>query len=77
MEKDVWMIIHDKDLVEERLNNLEKENAHPKNIIISLDGTDIPTDHITFSQNEVSVSIFTSPLGWENLHIVRMISSIW
>ena len=71
MEKDVWMTIHDKDLVEERLANLEKESAHPKNIIISLDGTDIPTDHLIFSQKEVPVSIFTSPLGWENLHKKR------
>ena len=68
MEKDVWMTIHDKDLVEERLVNLEKESAHPKNVIISLDGTDIPTDHLIFSQNEVPVSIFTSPQGWKNLH---------
>lgn len=68
MEQDVWMTVHDEDLVRERLHNLEKDTPHPKNIIISLDGTDIPTDHQIFSQKEVPVSIFTSPIGWENLH---------
>lgn len=59
--------IFDDDLIDIRKNNLQKENAHPINLIVSLDGTDIPLDHKVFKVPEVTVWINTSPEGVDYL----------
>lgn len=59
--------IFDDDLIDIRKNNLQKEKDHPINLIVSLDGTDIPLNHKVFKVPEVTVWINTSPKGVEYL----------
>ena len=66
-EPNVWMTVHDKELVNERMEYLKKASEHPYNVVVSLDGSDIPVDHMLFAQKEVPVSVFTSKKGWEVL----------
>ena len=62
-EEDLWNVVFDKDLVEERIKYLGKSTAHPGTVIITLDGTDIPLDHQLFSQNKLPLCIFTTTRG--------------
>ncbi|MCF8001372.1 MAG: dihydrofolate reductase family protein [Halanaerobiales bacterium] len=59
--------IFDDDLIDIRKNKLQKEKDHPINLIVSLDGTDIPLNHKVFNVPEVTVWINTSPKGVEYL----------
>jgi riboflavin biosynthesis pyrimidine reductase len=65
-EAEVWMGVYDADLVRERRKYLHKTADHPCNVIVSLDGTDIPKAHPIFA-GDIPVSVFTSPAGWEVL----------
>lgn len=67
-EPNMWMTVQDEDLVKERKENLGKKLPHPNNVIITLDGTDVPLDHNIFNQQEVPISLFTTPEGWEYLN---------
>ncbi|KAF0091020.1 MAG: pyrimidine reductase riboflavin biosynthesi [Fusobacteria bacterium] len=62
-EEDLWNVVFDKDLVEERVKYLGKKTEHPGTVIITLDGTDIPLDHQLFSQNKLPLCIFTTTRG--------------
>lgn len=62
-EEDLWNVVFDKDLVEERVKFLGKKSEHPGTVIITLDGTDIPLDHQLFSQNKLPLCIFTTTRG--------------
>ncbi|MDD2371822.1 MAG: dihydrofolate reductase family protein [Firmicutes bacterium] len=66
-EEDLWNVVFDKDLVEERIKYLGKKTEHPGTVIITLDGTDIPLDHQLFSQNKLPLCIFTTTRGAEYL----------
>ena len=57
----------DRKLNEERKTVLGK-TENPVNIIVSLDGTDVPWDHATFDvdpADRLKLVIATSPAGWE------------
>jgi riboflavin biosynthesis pyrimidine reductase len=62
-EPDVVFSCFDADLVAERKSNLGKVEECPLNIIVSLDGTDIPFDHSLFSVKEIDTLISTSHQG--------------
>lgn len=62
-EEDLWNVVFDKDLVEERVKYLGKKTEHPGTVIITLDGTDIPLEHQLFSQNKLPLCIFTTTRG--------------
>ncbi len=62
-EEDLWNVVFDKDLVEERVKYLGKSTKHPGTVIVTLDGTDIPLEHQLFSQNKLPLSIFTTTRG--------------
>ncbi len=66
-EEDLWNVVFDKDLVEERVKYLGKKTEHPGTVIITLDGTDIPLDHQLFSQNKLPLCIFTTTRGAQYL----------
>lgn len=66
-EADLWNVIFDEDLVEERSKYLGKSTSHPGTVIITLDGTDIPVDHQLFSQKMLPLCIFTTRRGAEYL----------
>ncbi len=55
--------IFDDDLIDIRKSKLKKRNDHPINLIVSLDGTDIPLNHKVFQVPEITVWINTSPNG--------------
>lgn len=62
-EEDLWNVVFDKDLVEERVKFLGKKTEHPGTVIITLDGTDIPLEHQLFTQNKLPLCIFTTTRG--------------
>jgi riboflavin biosynthesis pyrimidine reductase len=66
-EEDLWNVVFDKDLVEERVKYLGKKTEHPGTVIITLDGTDIPLEHQLFSQNKLPLCIFTTTRGAQYL----------
>jgi riboflavin biosynthesis pyrimidine reductase len=66
-EPDVVFSCFDPDLVEERKSKLGKEKECPINIIVSLDGKDIPFDHSLFTVKEISTLISTCHLGGDYL----------
>ena len=57
----------DPDLAAERKDHLGKSNPCPLNIIVSLDGTDIPFNHTIFSVSEIQTLIATSRTGGQFL----------
>lgn len=55
-------------VLNEQRHTVLKKNEHPVNIIVSLDGTDIPWDHDTFDvdpADRLKIMIATSPAGYE------------
>jgi riboflavin biosynthesis pyrimidine reductase len=66
-EPDVVLACFDPDLVKERLEKLGKANECPLNIIVSLDGTDVPLEHSIFSVSEIQTIIATCKVGGEYL----------
>ncbi|MDR0841067.1 MAG: dihydrofolate reductase family protein [Christensenellaceae bacterium] len=66
-EPDLRMTICDPELAEERSIYLNKTLPHPLQVIISLDGQDIPFEHPIFHQDDVPVCVCTSPAGMEYL----------
>ncbi len=68
-EEDLWNVIFDKDLVDERIKFLGKNTEHPGTVIVTLDGTDIPLDHQLFSQNKLPLCIFTTTKGAKYLEV--------
>lgn len=57
--------VYDQDLEDERIE--KGLNAVPFNIIPTLDGLDIPFDHIEFTCGEVPIIIYTNPLALDNI----------
>jgi riboflavin biosynthesis pyrimidine reductase len=66
-EPDAVFSCFDPDLVAERKTHLGKVNECPLNVIISLDGTDIPFEHTIFSVNELNCLIATCHAGGQFL----------
>lgn len=61
--------VADKTLKEQRFSCLGKKD-NPVNILVSLDGTDIPWEHISFDidpNERLKLIIATSPKGFENI----------
>jgi riboflavin biosynthesis pyrimidine reductase len=63
----VVLTCFDPQLVAERMEKLGKANPYPMNIIVSLDGTDVPLDHSIFSLTEIQTIIATSKKGGDYL----------
>jgi len=59
--------IFDDDLIDIRKDTLNKSGEYPINLIVSLDGTDIPLDHKVFNIPNLKVWINTSPKGVQYL----------
>jgi len=66
-EPDVVLACFDPELVAERKEKLGKINECPLNIIVSLDGTDVPLEHSIFSNNEIQTIIATCKKGGDFL----------
>lgn len=66
-EPDVVLACFDPDLAAERSEKLGKVNEYPMNIIVSLDGTDVPLQHSLFSLKEIQTIIATSKKGGDYL----------
>ncbi len=66
-EPDVVLACFDPELVAERIEKLRKASEIPLNIIVSLDGTDIPLEHSIFSVKEIQTLIATCQQGGEYL----------
>jgi riboflavin biosynthesis pyrimidine reductase len=66
-EPDVVFSCFDADLVAERKTNLGKKEENPLNVIVSMDGTDIPFDHSLFSVKDINALIATSHQGGQFL----------
>lgn len=67
MQKEAEMTAH---IFDEDMENSREKSKKPKvpyNIVTSIDGSDIPFDHILFNTEEVPVIIFTSPQGLEEV----------
>jgi riboflavin biosynthesis pyrimidine reductase len=62
-EPDVVLSCFDPDLMEERMENLGKEDLYPLSVIVSLDGKDVPMSHSIFSVPEIQTIIATSHQG--------------
>jgi riboflavin biosynthesis pyrimidine reductase len=65
-EANVWVTIHDYDLVVEREKYLNKR-PQPFVIVATKDGLDLPYDHMLFHQKKLPVMVFTSPSGFDNI----------
>lgn len=66
-EADNTSHVFDQDMAKQRVKQLGK-SAHPMNIVVSFDATDIPFDHLIFNideDEELPVAIATSPQGGE------------
>ncbi len=59
--------VFDQDLVEAREETLQKDFSHPVNLVITLDGTDVPLDHDIFFSDELITWVHTSPAGVDYL----------
>ncbi|MDR3576163.1 MAG: dihydrofolate reductase family protein [Anaerolineaceae bacterium] len=66
-EPDVVLACFDADLVSERIEKLGKHNPIPLNVIVSLDGTDVPLQHSIFSVQEIQTIIATCKKGGDYL----------
>ncbi len=66
-EPDVVFSCFDPDLVAERKERLSKDKECPLNIIVSLDGQDVPFDHSLFSEPEIDTLIATCQAGGKYL----------
>ena len=62
-EPEVVLACFDPELTAERMEKLGKASQYPLNIIVSLDGTDVPLDHSIFSLKEIQTIIATSQKG--------------
>jgi len=66
-EPDVVLACFDPQLVAERMEKLGKVNEIPLNVIVSLDGTDVPLEHSIFSIKEIQTIIATCKKGGDYL----------
>jgi len=66
-EPDGTSHVFDTDLIRPRLTKLNKKTKHPINLVLTLDGTDVPLDHKIFDCSDLTTWIHTSPMGVEFL----------